>query len=128
MVIVKQKGGEGLYQGAMYLRGMEEEFKNSDWMLFNQTSKSLITNIHDSCVSPMTRSPVSIGHAITFGSTLLKVYQLNQKVIGVWRDKAHLPEITWAFERQSKMVCVIIDKNGYKNYLMEKVWMIFGVR
>ena len=62
---------------------MKEIFDEKDWLLFDQPSQSLVTNIHDACVFPMMSKAVSSTQAVHFDSRLLKAEELNQTVMKV---------------------------------------------
>ena len=76
---------------------MKKEFNQRDWILFNQSFQSPITNKHDDCIFHMMSKKVSKEQAVVFGSMLLKGEQLNQCVMKVWNNESNRKAMARAF-------------------------------
>ena len=128
VVIVKQEDGAGLHQDKTYLSTMRDMFEERGWLLFNQPSQSLVTNVHDACVFPMMSKKVSAVQAVMFGSVLLKGEQLFETVKSVWDDESNHVAMSRAFAGHHQIVLSIMHHDGDNRYLVEKGGLSFGIR
>ena len=128
VIIVKQEDSAGLHQDKTYVARMEAIFKERDWILFNQPSQSLVTNVHDSCIFPMMSKYVSNHASLNFGSRVMKMDELHKVVMDVWNDKTNIPAMSWAFCAQPQIVAANFHYRGHNTYLSKHGGMHFGIR
>ena len=80
VIVVKQGDGAGPHQDKTYLSFMSSEFKQRDWIIFNQPSQSPVLNMCDACYFPMASKQVSKEQGLLFGGKLLQGEELFRLV------------------------------------------------
>lgn len=92
--IVNQEDGNWLHHDKTHQKETQSLFAERDWLIFNQLSQPLITNVHDACVFQMTSKAVSTNQAIFYGNKILRGEELNDTVMKVFNEKSDLPTIS----------------------------------
>ena len=86
VIFVRQEDGTGPHTNKTYIRYMEDEFKQMEWINFRQPSQSLILNTNNACFFSVISKAVTQEQGLSFGGRIIRGEELFETVI-FWEDK-----------------------------------------